>query len=181
MVNILKSRGINISVPTLEKYFNLMKEAFLFFDNTIFSYKVKDQLQYPRKIYCIDNGFINYFGFKFSEDAGRLMENSVAISLYRNSYQYPKKKIFYFKTALGEEVDFVIKEGLKVKQLIQVCDDINDTDTKEREVKALIKASKELKCNKLLVINDYYESEEKIKGKNIKFILLWKWLLDDKI
>jgi len=181
MVNILKSRGINISVPTLEKYFNLMKEAFLFFDNTIFSYKVKDPLQYPRKIYCIDNGFINYFGFKFSEDAGRLMENSVAISLYRNSYQYPKKKIFYFKTALGEEVDFVIKEGLKVKQLIQVCDDINDIDTKEREVKALIKASKELKCNKLLIVNDYYESEEKIKGKNIKFISLWKWLLDDKI
>jgi predicted AAA+ superfamily ATPase len=62
-----------------------MKEAFLFFSLTfgIFSYRVKDQLQYPRKIYAIDSGFANFSGFKFSEDAGRLMENLVAVELLR--------------------------------------------------------------------------------------------------
>ncbi|MEK6952666.1 MAG: ATP-binding protein [Nanoarchaeota archaeon] len=180
LANLLKSRGISISVPTLEKYFNLMKDAFLFFDNTIFSYKVKDQLQYPRKIYCIDNGFVNYFGFKFSEDAGRLMENSVAIQLYRISQQYPKTKIFYFKTPLGEEVDFVVKDGLKIKQLIQVCYDMEDDDTKEREINALIKASKELKCNNLLVITNDKRGEETINKRKIKFVPLWRWLLEEK-
>jgi len=174
---LLKSKGVKISVPTLQKYFSLMKEAFLFFDFTIFSYKVKDQLQYPRKIYCIDTGFVNYFGFKFSEDYGRIMENSVAVSLYRFSQQHPTTKIFYFKNPKNEEVDFVVKEGIKIKQLMQVCYNLEDIETKQREIRALIKASEELKCNDLIVINWDYENEEKINRKKIKFIPLWKWLL----
>ena len=180
LVKLLKSRGIKISVPTLERYFRLMKEAFLFFDFTIFSYKVKDQLQYPRKIYCIDNGFINYFGFKFSEDKGRIMENTVAINLYQLSLQHQKTNIFYFKSQRQEEVDFVIKEGTKIKQLIQVCYDTSNPDTKERETKALLKASEELKCNDFLIISHDKEGEEKIKGEKIKYTPLWKWLLENK-
>jgi len=42
----------------------------------------------------------------------------------------------------------------------------------------LIKASEELKCNDLFVITGDYEKEEKIENKNIKFIPLWKWLLE---
>ncbi|MEA2033544.1 MAG: hypothetical protein U9N41_08185 [Euryarchaeota archaeon] len=47
----------------------------------------------------------------------------------------------------------------------------------------LIKASKELKCTDLLVITWDYEEEEEIKGKKIRFVPLWKWLLghDKKI
>lgn len=179
LVNLLKNRGVKISVPTIERYFNLMKNAFLFFETTIFSYKVKDQLQYPRKIYCIDNGFINYFGFKFSEDCGRLMENTVALKLYRYSLQHPKTKIFYFKTNRGEEVDFVVKENLKVKQLIQVCRDIDSYNTKKRELRALLIASKELGCSNLLVITESIEEEEVIDKMKIKYIPLWKWLLKE--
>src|SRR3989338_3901956 len=41
MANYFKSRGIKISVPTIENYFKLIKNSFLFFDNLIFSYKIK--------------------------------------------------------------------------------------------------------------------------------------------
>jgi len=50
LTGTLNSMGIKVSVPTFEKYFSIMKEAFLFFDLTIYSYKVKDQMQYSRKI-----------------------------------------------------------------------------------------------------------------------------------
>ena len=41
---------------------------------------------------------------------------------------------YYYKTRDGKEVDFAVKEGLKVSQLIQVCHDIdNDKTKKERE------------------------------------------------
>jgi predicted AAA+ superfamily ATPase len=45
-----------------------------------------------------------------------------------------------------------------------------------------LKASKDLKCDNLLIINRDYSGEEesewfRIKAK-IKFIPLWKWLLD---
>jgi len=71
-----------------------------------------------------------------------------------------------------------------VKQAIQVCYDFKKEKTKEREIRALIKARKELRCRNLLVITNDYEAEEKvewfgIKAK-IKFIPLWKWLLEEK-
>ena len=47
----------------------------------------------------------------------------------------------------------------------------------EREIKGLLKASKGLKCNNLSIITEDKEDEEKIKNKKIKFIPLWKWLL----
>ena len=79
-----------------------------------------------------------------------------------------------------QEVDFVVKKSLKVNKLIQVCYDIEDIDTKEKEIKSLLKAGKELKCRNLLVITEDKEGEEKIKGKKIKFIPLWKWLLENQ-
>jgi len=42
---------------------------------------------------------------------------------------------------------------------------------------SLLDASKELKCNELLVITNENESIEYFEGKKIKFIPLWKWLL----
>jgi hypothetical protein len=54
---------------------------------------------------------------------------------------------------------------------------MEDYNTKEREIKSLIKASEELKCNNLLIITWDEEGEEKIKGKKIIYKPLWKWLL----
>ncbi len=168
LVRLLKARGIKISVPTLEKYFYFLKDAFLFFDTRIYSYRIRDQLQYPRKIYCVDTGFVNYFGFKFSEDRGRMLENLVALELLRRG-----KKIFYWKDQRGREVDFVVVKGSKVDELIQVSYDVSDPDTLKREVDAIQIASAELKCKKKTVITwDYEENGE------TRFVPLWKWLLE---
>jgi len=67
-----------------------------------------------------------------------------------------------------------------------VCYDISNYHTKEREIKSLIKASKELKCSDLFIITMDYENEEFFNQDNnkkkIRFVPLWKWLLsvDDK-
>jgi len=174
---MLNTRGIKISVPTLEKYFYIMKEAFLFFDLKIFSYKVKDQLQYPRKLYAIDSGLANFSGFRFSEDAGRLMENVVAVELMRRKTASPVREVYYWKDKQQREVDFVLKDGSKIKQLIQVTYASSKEEIEMREKRALIKASEELKCGDMLVITWDYEAEEEFKGKRIKIIPLWKWLL----
>ncbi len=178
MANYFKSRGIKISVSTIENYFNLIKDSFLFFDNLIFSYKIKDQFQNPRKVYCIDSGLLNLIGMKFSKDYGKMYENIVFLELKRKAFDNRLMHIFYWKNILHEEVDFVIKEGLKIKQLIQVCHNMDNLETKKREIKSLVKGSEELKCNNLLVITDNYEGKEKIENKKITFIPLWKWLLE---
>jgi len=92
------------------------------------------------------------------------------------------KDSYYWKNAEKEELDFVIKEDIKVKQLIQVCYDISEPDTKKREIRALLKASKDLKCKNLLLINQNYLGEEELEWfgikRKVKFIPLWKWLLN---
>ena len=175
--NNLKSLGQEIGKSTVQKYISYIENSYFAFSLPIFSYKVKDQIQYPKKIYFIDNVFINAISTKFMNNFGRLYENLVAIELKRR-----KKESYYWKNPEKEEVDFVIKEDIKVKQLIQVCYDVSDLDTKKRELRALLKASKDLKCDNLLIINRDYSGEEEIewfgiKGK-VKFIPLWKWLLE---
>lgn len=73
-----------------------------------------------------------------------------------------------------------MKEGLDIKTLIQVSYQTLSSDAKKRETKALIEAGEELKCDDLLIITWDEETEEKVNGKIIKFMPLWKWLMDVK-
>lgn len=174
MKNYFKSRGIKISVPTLINYFWHLKNAFLFNDSLIYSYTIKDQMQYPRKVYCIDNGIVNVVGFKLSENIGNIYENTVANELLRRG-----KKIYYWKNRQHEEVDFVVVNKTQVEQLIQVCYNIENIDTKNREIKSLIKAMTSFKLNKGLIITEYYDSIETVENKKIIFKSLWKWLIEN--
>ena len=88
------------------------------------------------------------------------------------------KDISYYQNSLKEEVDFLVKEGKKVKQLIQVCYDLSNFMTLDREIRVLIKASKEFECNNLVIISLDEEREEKVNGRVIKIIPVWKWLLE---
>jgi predicted AAA+ superfamily ATPase len=180
--NTLKSQNIKVSKNTLYNYFAYFVDALFVYPIYRFSYSIKEvQLSVP-KIYVTDTGLLtltNTMGF--SENRGRLMENLVAIELLRRKSCFaPSTEIYYYKSSEGKEVDFVVKDGLEVKQLIQVCYDIDDPGTRERELKSLIKASKELKFKSedLLVITWDYEAEEEFKRAIIKFVPLWKWLLE---
>ena len=174
--NNLKSSGYKIGKSTLQRYISYIENSYFAFSLPIFSYKIKDQMQYPKKIYFIDNAFINSISTKFSNNLGRLYENIVAVELKRR-----KKEFCYWKNIEKEEVDFVIKNDSKAGQLIQVCYDISETDTKKREIRALLKASKDLKCKNLLLINHDYFGEEELEWfgikRKVKFVPLWKWLL----
>jgi len=170
--NQLKKSNELGSVNTIIKYIFYLENAYLLFQVPYFSYSLRKQAANPFKVFAIDIGLRNAISFKFSKDIGRDYETMVAIELKRKN-----QEIYYWKNPQHEEVDFVIKRD-KVKQLIQVCYDINDHATKKRELRALIKASKELRCNNLLVITDNYEGVEKIKNKKIKFMPMWKWLLE---
>jgi len=171
--NYLKSLGMKVSKNTIYKYLEYFLDSFVVYTLKKYSKSYKEIEQTSPKIYFIDNGLMTLSGF---EAKGRSMENLVFIELLRRDFTL-NNSLFYFSFN-NKEVDFVIKKGKKIKQLIQVCYAIDDYNTKEREVKSLIKASKILKCNNLLIITWNYEGEETIQKKKIKFIPLWKWLLE---
>ena len=170
--NILKSQNIKVSKKTLYEYALYLEDAFFSFFLRKFSYSMKNiELSIP-KVFINDTGLINFSSISFSENIGKIMENAVFLELLRR-----EEEIFYFKAGTKEEADFVVKEGRKIKKIVQVCYDFSGLKTKKRETDSLIKASNELKCNNLLIITWDYETEEKIKGKKIKLVPFWKWLL----
>ena len=120
----------------------------------------------------IDTGMTEAFKFKVSQDTGRIMENLVAIELLRREVEF-----YYYKEAREYEVDFLVKEGPKVKELIQVCYNIERPELRKRELRSLVRASDHLSCENLVVLTWDYEGEEEYKGKIIKFKPLWKWIL----
>ena len=168
-----KSYGLKVGKQTLIEYFSYMNEVFLFFSVPIFSYKVKDVMKYPVKVYCIDTGFIRIAFPRFSENLGRVAENLVFIDLRR---RFNPSSIYHWKDTKGE-VDFVITEGLEVKQLIQVCWNLDSEDTRKREIKSLLRAMDEFNLKEGLVITEDYDGEETMDGKTITFVAMWKWLL----
>ena len=167
------------SVHTVDKYIRCLQEAYLVFSLPRFSFKVKDQVGLNKKIYCTDNGMAISAGFRFSPDRGALYENLVAVALKQEEIA-GRISLFYWRSPQNEEVDFVIKEGLRVTRLIQVCTDIADPKTLKREMRALIKASQELHCEDLLILNDRVDRTDTFKWQDaerpIRLEPLWKWL-----
>ena len=167
---------LDTTTNTIQKFSSYLEEVNMLFFVKRFSFKVKEQEKSARKLYAADVGLANAVGFRFSSNLGRIAENLVAIELRREE-RLGNMEIYYWQDIQKREVDFIVKKEQKIRQLIQVCWNINEYKTKEREIKALLKASKELKCKNLLVITEDKEEEEKIDSKTLKYIPLWKWLL----
>ncbi len=162
---------------TLTNWVRYLEEAYLLFKVERFSFKLKQTIIAPKKIYCVDNGIINEISPEFTENKGRLMENIVAIELIRRSVNGNGFELFYWKDHTGREVDFVIKRGRAVDQLVQVTYASSLETVNIRELDAMVVASRDLRCDKLLLLTLDYEGSTIMDGKKIIFTPLWKWLL----
>jgi predicted AAA+ superfamily ATPase len=177
--NYLKTLGLKCSKSTLIKFLKYSEEVFFLFPIEIFSYSIKERKQYPKKLYVVDNGIVRAIYPDAEKSFGRLMENSVAVELLRRK-EGSKFEVFYWKEygkRNGNEVDFVIREGMSIKKLIQVTYANSKDEIEKREVENLIKASEELKCKDLLIITWDYEGELEVESRKVKCLPLWKWLI----
>ena len=158
------------SVHTIKNYFQYLEDAYLLTLLKPFSYKVKEQVRNPRKIYTVDNGLSRAISPKFTSDQGAALENLVFQELTRRQLDCT-----YFLDS-DFEVDFVIKSGQEVSELIQACYSLENLETKAREIKALVRASKHTKCKNLKIITWDEQGTDKIDGTIIQIEPIWKWL-----
>lgn len=165
------SLGIGVSKNTLQDYLFYSKSAFLLYDVEIFSYKLKNRLQYPRKLYFADPGIVNSLIFKHNIQPGRLLEQLVFLELKRRNAD-----IFYWKDQTHSEVDFVVVHGSSVNQLIQACYEVNKLSRK-REEKAILKAMYEFNLKEGLIITKDHEEKVQKNSKTITYIPFYKWIL----
>ena len=150
------------SVATTKKFMAYLHEPFLFYYLDRYNNKLKLMKKAPRKVYVVDNGFVSSRAFSLSENLGKLLENQVFIELLRRGYD-TEKSLFYYHSRNDKETDFVVREGNKVKQLIQVCYEMSNEKTEKREVGSLVECAGELKCDNLTIVT---WNDERVIEKN---------------
>ncbi len=128
-----------LSFEKAREYSGFLGEAYLIFQLKRFSWSVKKQLANVRKFYAIDTGLANRVSFQVGSRQGQNLENIVFLELLRR-----RKEIYYYKSKRDREVDFLVKEGNLIKELIQVSFTITDENTRKREFTALKVATDEL-------------------------------------
>jgi len=169
----LFSNYSSLSTDAIINYIAYLEDAFLLFSVSHYDESLKQQMSKPRKLYCIDNGMINAVSFKLSADTGRLYENLAFIHLLRSG-----NEVYYWQDQKGLEVDFVTKQGLEPTQLIQVCSDLSDPQTKDREINGLLAGMKHFKMQEGAIVTSDTFGEEKIDGRKVRYVPLWWWLLE---
>jgi predicted AAA+ superfamily ATPase len=168
----LKNQGIKVSKKTIYKYYHYLNSILFFFSVKKFDYSIRRIENSKPKIYLIDNGLLRYFLLNNIE-FNKLMENTVFLHLKRQENQKPFQEVYYYKTKNNKEIDFLVKEKNKI-QLIEVAYEFD-----EEHKKKLMKAMDELKLKESICITWDEENEVGEKGKKIKLIPLWKWLLKE--
>ena len=161
---------------TVQNWISYLQNSYLLFILERFSFKLKESVMAPKKVYSVDTGFISMLNH--SQEKGKLMENAVFLHLQREKAKLSNPyQINYWKDHSGNEVDFVIRNGRSINTLINVTNASSKDEINAREIKALLMASRELRCNNLQIITWDYSNEETFEGKKIKFMPIWRWLL----
>ncbi len=166
--------GTKVGKDTVYDYVAKLEDTMFFFFLRKYSNKVHLRESWPKKIYLCDTGLTKTV--RYSQDYGRLMENIVFLNITRRKNKNPLLEFFYVKLPDGE-IDFLLKEGAAIKQLIQVTYASSIDEIEKREIRSLLKAGDELKCKNLKIITWDYEDKLILDDREIKCIPLWRWLL----
>lgn len=161
------------SIHTVQNYVSYLEQGYLMLTLSKFSFKSHERIR-NNKSYIIDASFVTYHNDKLSSsDDGWLLENIVYLELRRLQNDEPSD-LYFYKTTY--EIDFVKLINGKVKQLIQVCYQMDHPKTRKREINALLKASKELNCSELFIISRYTRETYDQDGVKIEIIPIIDWL-----
>lgn len=163
---------VGLNDKTIREYLSYFADAQLLFTLDLFSFSVRDQIKSSKKVYAIDTGLAAATAFSVSENIGHYLENLVFLHLKRSG-----GNLFYYKTGNGLQVDFVRQaSGGAVTDLIQVAHTMNADKTRNREVKALLKALQETGLTTGTIVTG--EEEEVINegGKTIRVVPAYKYL-----
>lgn len=155
---------------TVKNYLEYLEASWLFFTLNRYAFSVKTQQIAAKKVYAIDSGLIRSVGFAFSANTGRFLENLVFLHLRRRF-----GKLYYYQTKKNREVDFYVPSK---KLLVQVCQDLTDPITRQREIAALHEAMTETKLASSFLITRYDQEVIKITGRQIKVVPITEWLLN---
>ena len=105
-----------------------------------------------------------------SEDRGRLLENVVFLHL-----RMRMKEIYFHKDK--KECDFVVREGNRIVQAIQVTTSLSNPEVKKREIEGLMEAMRTYDLQEGIILTENEQDTIEMDGFQISVMPIWKWLL----
>lgn len=129
----LRSQGFTIAKDTVHGLIEHLEAASLLRTVPLASESVRQRQSNPRKLYPIDPGLIGLFDKRGQQQLGQRLETVVALELLRRG-----NSIGYGLTPQREEVDFVAHAPSGERRLVQVCVDLQEQATREREIRPLV-------------------------------------------
>ncbi|MEA4962858.1 ATP-binding protein, partial [Lutispora sp.] len=162
-----KKSDKSIAGKTVDKYIQMLRNAFIFYQAGRYDVKGKQLLKTLEKNYIIDLGFRNMLLGYRDADRGHLLENVVYLELLRRDYRVYIGKV-------GEtEVDFVAQKPNE-KLYIQVTETMSGEEVRERELRPLRIIRDNYEKIVLSMDKSYISSYDGIKSINIIDFLLHK-------
>ncbi|MEC4294455.1 ATP-binding protein [Adlercreutzia shanghongiae] len=127
----LKSSGYSITANTVDRYINLMCDAFVLYRCSRYDIRGRERLRTNPKYYVVDPGLRNAFLGTRPRDYGHVLENLVFIELLRRGYEVTVGRID------GKEIDFIAVNH-KGKVYVQVSQSLIDEGVRQREFAPLL-------------------------------------------
>ena len=163
----LKRHQLPGSKQTISNYLGYLQEVFFIAVHEKFSYSPRLRIMNPKKIYLLDTGF-SLLSTNFSENRGKLLENAVAVEMFRR-----RAECFYYKGR--RECDFIIKEGARPKVAIQVCWELTPKN-ETRELRGLREAMNAFAIEEGFILTNDEERELTFESAKIQVMPVWKWV-----
>lgn len=143
----LKSQGMAVGISTVHQMLAALEDCFLIRVSWLHAASERQRMVNPRKVFPVDMGLIPVYDRSGKANVGHALETAVRIELERRGAE-----VFYAKTQEGYEVDFLGVFPNGERQLIQVCADLAETSTLEREIRALQSALTENRGAKAILV-----------------------------
>lgn len=164
------------SEHTAKNYLDYLKQAYMLIGVQKYSQKSKQRLA-QEKVYAVDVAMMDQRDNAFAGDnLGHRLETIVLIHLLRQC-KIKGYDIYYLNERYGE-CDFVVCKGNHVVQAIQVSYDISAEKTRKRELKGLLLAAEQTKCDNLLLLTDHESGTTEESGHQVKIQPVYEWSIE---
>ncbi|MEB3198161.1 MAG: ATP-binding protein [Candidatus Sericytochromatia bacterium] len=173
LTGYLKSLGHKAPKSAVSDYLEWFEDAYVLFTVRIFDASLARANTNPKKIYCVDHALVTSVGSGILVNSGHLLESLVFMALRRVTTD-----IFYYKTRLGREVDFIAGRSGRSRLLIQVCESMADPQTRKREISALAEAMRELKHPHGIIVTRNEDEQLAVDSGQIEVLSAWRFLLN---
>ena len=134
----LKSQGFAIAKDTVHRLLAHLEDCFLVRVVSMEARSERQRMVNPRKAYPVDTGLIPVFDRSGRANLGHALETAVLVEIERR-----RLDVTYVRTPQGYEVDFLVRAAGHPPELIQVCADLSNPETANREFRGLEAAAQE--------------------------------------